>query len=106
MGGYGSGEHNRTSRLTTEDCETLSLRELRSRGILPPTGSGPVEVERYLDRERMWIWLNATPQPRGGMRWWIACPTCDRRSGKLWRAPERQEWLCRVCINLGYRSRR
>jgi hypothetical protein len=46
----------------------------------------------------------------GGVRPWFRCPTdaggCNRRVGKLYLPPGRDQYLCRECYDLGYRSSR
>lgn len=50
--------------------------------------------------------LDASAQPKGGVRWWLLCPTCNRRRVKLHRPDAASEWRCRLCYDLGYLSRR
>ena len=107
MGGTGSGEHNRTSRRTVEDCGSLSVADLRHFNLLPPTGDGLLgEGSCYVPYERVRLRLTATRQPVGGVRWWILCPKCNRRAGKLYCPVPERVWGCRICWDLGYRSRR
>jgi hypothetical protein len=43
----------------------------------------------------------------GGLRWWFACPWCNRRVARLYQARGGGSWLCRHddCHGLSYRSR-
>ena len=47
--------------------------------------------------------LACTPQPIGGVRWWLVCPLCDKNKGKLFFGG-REGWGCRACHQLRYRS--
>ena len=40
----------------------------------------------------------------GGKRWFWTCPQCERRCHKLYIAPGRKRFACRVCENLTYLS--
>lgn len=48
------------------------------------------------------IFLAQTPCYFGGFRWWMLCPTCNRRVGKLYLIGQ---YKCRNCHDLTYRSR-
>lgn len=42
----------------------------------------------------------------GGRRWWLVCPSCKRRCGKLYR-PQRFPWFgCQRCLQLAYHCQR
>lgn len=53
----------------------------------------------------------ATDPHFGGVRWWFVCPlivngqACRRRVGKLYLPPGHQDFGCRHCYGLSYRSR-
>ncbi len=54
--------------------------------------------------------LVSTPCNFGGVRWWFICPPsvdggCGRRVGVLYRAPRRDYYACRHCLELSYASR-
>ncbi len=49
------------------------------------------------------IQLRYTPCRYGGHRWWLACPLCNRRCGKLYLLYG--EYGCIRCHNLTYKSR-
>ena len=42
---------------------------------------------------------------RGGRRYWFICPSCERRVGCLYLAPDGQLFTCRHCNGLSYKSR-
>ena len=46
--------------------------------------------------------LTQTPCYFGGFRWWMLCPTCNRRIGKLYLFGQ---YKCGRCHDLTYRSR-
>lgn len=54
--------------------------------------------------------LVSTPCNFGGVRWWFVCPPsvdggCGRRVAALYRAPLRDYYACRHCLDLSYASR-
>ena len=106
MGGSGSGDHNRTSRRTVEDCDRLLVADLRRMKLLQLTGESLDVAYCYVPFARVRLRLTATHQPAGGLRWWILCPRCGRRAGKLYYPVPERVWGCRICWDLGYRSRR
>jgi hypothetical protein len=130
MGGYGStrwGFHSK--RQLIEDSKALSAYDLvRSvgRGLCAiswhrgdqPTGSIGVIVTE--DRARLIytytpnggsprdldypIAFQSTPTPWGARRYWLTCPACGRRVGKVYLPPGDQYFACRRCHDLAYRS--
>jgi hypothetical protein len=52
------------------------------------------------------IYINSTPLPWGGRRYWFNCPNsgCVRRIANLYLAPGSQNFACRSCHNLTYKS--
>ena len=47
----------------------------------------------------------ATTRPHfGGLRWWLICPQCGRRCGKLYLPSGARRFACRLCHNLTYTS--
>lgn len=40
----------------------------------------------------------------GGIRYWFACPLCNRRSGVLYVHPVTNRLGCRKCLNLRYKK--
>lgn len=47
--------------------------------------------------------LTQSPCYFGGNRWWLLCPSCNRRVFKLYLI---EQYWCRHCHNLTYRSRK
>ncbi len=45
------------------------------------------------------------PQPRGGVRWWLQCPSCAERCTALYWLP-RSSFACRRCHGLRYATQR
>ena len=130
MGGYGStrwGYHNK--RRLCEDSKPLSAYDLRryvgrglvtvswNRGGRPsgeigalvtedrarlnytytPTGGSPRSLNYSID-------FQSTPTPWGALRYWLTCPACGRRVGKVYLPPAADRFACRRCHNLAYRS--
>lgn len=50
------------------------------------------------------IALQTTRPHYGGARWWFTCPSCQRRSGKLYLPASANVFACRRCYGLTYRS--
>jgi peptide subunit release factor 1 (eRF1) len=48
--------------------------------------------------------LSVTHPHYGGVRYWINCPECGNRVGKLYKPDESNEFKCRSCHNLIYLS--
>ena len=40
----------------------------------------------------------------GGVRYWFLCPSCSKRVGKLYAPLSADEFKCRHCYNLTYKS--
>ena len=55
-----------------------------------------------LQRQR--VQLLTTRPHFGGVRYWIACPACEKRKGVLWLPPYHSRYRCRTCHELTYRS--
>ncbi|QDU23612.1 hypothetical protein [Urbifossiella limnaea] len=138
MGGRGSGNWWRwqSRKSTVEESLTLSLRDFRkslyqtAAGALAWTSSSGARSSigyvvtwnndapsitlsyRWRDAEdvRILVWLERTPTPFGGSRWWFTCPlvvrgvACNRRAGKLYLPPGSRYFGCRTCHDLTYRS--
>lgn len=130
MGGAGSGNRWRTgTRRKCEDLLDLRISALRKYGLLEPgrrgnlgwtvngrsVGSigtfadeGSLELTyRHEGPSQDWwdvhelIALDFTEQHFGGERRWFICPSCARRCAVLFAG---EQFSCRVCLNLGYRS--
>lgn len=96
MGGYGSGRHIRSARLTTEFCRQIDSNQQKRSGSIRPDVHGltlatgqPVKLEWQQCRY-------------GGHRVWFHCPKCDRRCVKLYF--RRGLYRCRQCSDLTYSS--
>ena len=59
-------------------------------------GSGPVNQASII--------LDATKPNYSGLRWWFLCPTCRRRTSKLYLPPKSWYFACRACHRLTYQS--
>jgi hypothetical protein len=95
--------------------ETPSLMKLRcgrrtNPGRLRRTEEchGRLTVRRWLAGDRPGdlghVDLVVTHPHFGGERSWFACPSCRRRVGVLYRPAAGDDWACRVCHRLTYRS--
>lgn len=58
---------------------------------------------RTLDSQRgQAVGVARTPCHFGGFRYWLVCPACARRCGKLYCPPYSKRYLCRLCHDLSY----
>lgn len=65
-----------------------------------PSTRAPAKVQTRLRVE-------ATPQPFGGVRWWLVCPWCHRRRAALFIPNSlATRFRCRACLRLAYQSQR
>lgn len=78
----------------------------RADGVIEPLRARVVFYDWYrLKYPEQCIHCVATPQPLGGLRWWLLCPQCStrRRALYIWG----DYWLrCRVCCRLTYATQR
>jgi hypothetical protein len=74
--------------------------------IQPLDHSGSVEWYCQMAGEAIGevIWLDPMPQPFGGVRWWLRCPHCAHRRGRLF--PVSGRLRCRACARLAYVTQR
>lgn len=134
MGGYYSGRwHWYTKKTTVEECHRISVRDF-NKGLLnrryaetrivyeSETDNAKLArvfakyaVDRLLDkagREKphrpaqtgQQFKLTRTPCNYGGWRYWLLCPTCGRRCGKLYKPYYGWRYACRGCHDLTYTS--
>jgi hypothetical protein len=132
MGGYGSGRAG--WRIKVENCLTLSMYKLQRDGLLKwwtgtltwrwkstgeETGSVSFRVDHGNDRFILQytktfqgekrhvedpIAFHTTGAQFGGVRYWFNCPSCWRRSAKLYLPSGGLYFRCRRCYNLTYES--
>ena len=60
------------------------------------------EMRLYLFDTGQIVYLESTPLPFGGLRWWFRCPGCKRRCTKLYLPRGASAFLCRECHDLTY----
>lgn len=114
----------------------LRGEDYRLRGILGPGGEGTIyygiTVERLYSPSRLALCLRSTVPVRGrwcqvtaragpplvavdiewsrcrfgGLRYWLACPQCDRRRTAVYALGPGDALACRVCLGLAYPSQR
>jgi hypothetical protein len=106
MGGFGSGQHNRTDRLTTDDCDVLTIPRLLACSTSRETIEGGELDWIKPGQPRLRVRFVSTPQPGGGERYWFECPECRRRCARLYSPSAAWPWRCRHCWKLGYTSQR
>jgi len=54
-------------------------------------------------KQDYYVRMSTTPCQFGGVRYWMHCPQCGKRSGKLFLAGK-YVFACRTCWNLSYQS--
>jgi hypothetical protein len=131
MGGIGSGNRLRTgARQKSDTLLDLHISYFRRHGLLEPGRRGNLTwatngvcsgsiaivahdnsmelIYRYREpTQREWrsvrehIPLDLTEQHFGGERRWFVCLSCQRRCAVLYAG---EQFRCRVCLNLAYRS--
>lgn len=60
--------------------------------------------ERPNDDIEQYIELETTPLNFGGVRYWMKCPSCDKRVRTVHKPTTRKRFKCRTCWNLSYFS--
>ena len=97
---------------TAEDCRRLSIFDLNRQGLLSMLKGKKLEPGPFIEAHfnlktpiQQRIHLESTHCYFGGVRWWLVCPGCGRRSGVLYLAPYRHEYRCLKCSKLSYTAR-
>jgi len=81
----------------------LSRRGLRLDMMrLHLAGDAPSFSAKLMNGQRQNIRLESTPTAFKGRRWWLSCPYCSRRCGKLYWT--QSAIACRQCLGLYYQS--
>lgn len=57
-------------------------------------------------KERYKVYLQTTPQPFGGVRWWFLCPRTGKRAVRLFLPRGGHQFWSRHAYGLGYASQR
>jgi hypothetical protein len=88
------------TRLTIDEVPSVSAASVRMGNVgSADSVFGPRELTGT-----MAALLEAVPQPMGGVRWWLRCPSCHFRRVRLFVVAKRLR--CRVCADLAYPSQR
>src|SRR5438105_1537891 len=58
----------------------------------------------YLRQTGQPVTLESTATHFGGRRWWLLCPKCEGRYGKLHLPSPDEKFTCRLCHALVYQS--
>ncbi|MBT4497338.1 MAG: hypothetical protein HOC74_06435 [Gemmatimonadetes bacterium] len=110
MGGPGSGWTG-IRHTTVEECLQLDAhqfaRMLKQKGkIEGDTVSLNISYRMEGKAQRQALRLESITIHLGGKKWYWICPlqNCDRRVSKLYLPPGGQEFGCRHCHSLTYRS--
>lgn len=113
MGSARSGRYGRRSlRGTVEQTRYLTLADLIDAGVVRLTsddvwnGSASFILEPSGDVWTLGLCVSAAPQPTGGVRWYLHCPCCGRRCTALYLPRGANQYACRKCSQLDYRTQR
>ena len=113
-GAEGTGRW-RTARTTlVEDCEVMPVAAVVAAVVAAGRALAGLEMAELVVEvgsyqggvPRVRVALVTTCPTYGGRRWWLVCPRCDRRAGKLYRPHPWQGFACRCCYGLTYHSQR
>lgn len=100
MGGTGSGRR-RSKKRTVQECAQLDIRDVPKEGFAERFESGVALLDKATGK---FIYMTRTACTYGGWRYWLICPLCSRRCGKLYRVGRYSRCACRICLNLTYSS--
>lgn len=102
MGGSNSGRWG--GRPRCESYSAIDVRDWQRRKQLDHAGDVLTLTYTVASGEQRTesVELTRTPCHYGGARVWFRCPSCKRRTAKLYYRRER--FLCRQCHGLRYRS--
>lgn len=89
--------------LVSDNCQKITMREYlaRAKALLKKT-----LIEAEVSAAGTPIALTTSTTGNGGIRYWFACPVCEKRSGVLYMHPITHQVACRSCLGLKYRSQR
>jgi len=134
MGGYYSGRwHWYTRKTTVEECHKISIADFNKgflnlryeeTGIVFESETDGAKYARVLARaviDKLLEKQGIEPAPRpnqtgqqfrlthtacnyGGWRYWLICPRCLRRCGKVYKPAYGGRYACRKCHDLSYTS--
>jgi len=101
MGGKGSTRWKmHRKKDTVEQCEMITIAECEiKQGCDDVSKEG--KIAKLPDGNEV---LLISEDQLFGFRWWIKCPSCNRRVKKLYRPPANTIIACRHCHNLTYHS--
>ena len=134
MGGYYSGRwHWYTKKTTVEECSIIAVRDYSTPFLAQCYADSALVYKSETEgAKRAYVFANdvmdqllgrageerayqsaktgqqfklsRTPCNYGGCRYWLLCPTCGRRCGKLYKPYYGRRYACRGCHDLTYTS--
>jgi hypothetical protein len=124
MGGYYSGRwHWYTKKTTVEECHKISIadfnkgflnRRFAETGIVYESETDDAKYRRVIAKYKgiepssypkqtgQHFRLTHTACNYGGWRYWLICPRCSRRCGKVYKPAYGGSYACRKCHDLSY----
>ena len=101
MGGPGSGERWK-KKGAVEDYPRLDVRNLQKEHGIKPGDRMTIQYEWRGEKLAQEVYFDRTPCNYGGDRPWFICGDCGRRVAVIYG--KGQDFACRQCKNLTYRS--
>lgn len=102
MGGLGSGRWQTATHGVVERCPSVSIKD-----VPPLFRPGPLTLTCTVHGKPLTLRVSTdfTPSVWGKhKKWWFLCPLCRRRCEFLYLPLGGDQFACRLCWNLAYRS--
>lgn len=94
---------NDSGKFLTDQCKQIDINDFVHRASKQLKKE---LIQMNLELEGCQIQLSTSELSHGGIRYWLNCPICNKRSGKLFKHPISKLIACRKCNKLEYRCRR
>ncbi len=100
------GRDSWSDRFMVEDCMVISAFDKKWKPELKSGSANIMLTHPKRGRYFQTIQTISTRVKPKGDRWWLVCPGCHDRVGKLYIPPGQAYLKCRVCHNLTYQSQK
>ncbi|MEO5646178.1 MAG: hypothetical protein ABIO57_03735 [Candidatus Paceibacterota bacterium] len=88
-------------KVLVEDCQKVLISDF-IRSAKSKLKQALLAAE--LQSQDLDVSLTTSPVHRNGLRYWFACPLCQKRVGVLYVHPINHNLGCRECLNLKYKK--
>lgn len=95
--------HDFGKKFLTDQCQQVRLSDF-IRKARPQFKEA--FLQSVIEAEGYRLLLNKSKTGFGGLRYWFACPLCQRRAGVIYKHPVSHILGCRRCLGLDYRKHR